>query len=480
MASSLDALSAILEEDLSPTVESALVEVDPIVGRIALNTSDVKTAGGKLGRDWEAHHAVKVSQSGTMKWSRPDEATLDPATPVADYMGRSVLFDTSNPITWPSVAETPIAGYVWLTVGLKRVLGSVVIEQTQFDSPKIAKTLVDVAGDIVGDQARLMAEELANYLAGEGAGLIGGWTQDGNDLLNVDGDVITITLNEAFGRSRYFRPGMNLMLYTDDAVTAEKLCNDGTSSFYMQVLWVDDDQDAITVNLRFKIQTSTVSLDDTVPYYVTRKDCAPTAGGANRVPEGLGTLIGNDGNFLGLARAANPEFQSIVNANGGVDRDLDALLLNQVLAKFEDRGVALPSLIVSTRGVQTRHIYVEAQMKEYNVQSTQPIDGGWTGIKYTYGSKVLEWFTSAFIPRNICYLLTLSDFVRYAPEGAAGIRWLREGGSLWNRVGVPNQADGTVQATSWLQALYMKYYELACKRPRLHARIEDCLESPVI
>lgn len=466
MASVSDAITKIVREDISPGVDDALVELDPVFKELH-NTSMGVVRNEGIGRSWKVIKTLLTSLAGSYRATgRVDgDEVYSTSTPYVVHKA---------PTEFDGVAGFVSPGYVMKEFQLQEHIGTIVMPQELIRADQLTASIASAVAAIIKQTARMIALVRANeffssdatnktiaVVAGSNGVVSGGTNGDKN---------VTLALSPS-SRIRNLSPGMKVDLWSSNGSDLRNSV-DGTEStrFDLVVYSVDPIEDSnglYRVRLDSADGTSafaTGHLPANGDLIVLSKSKGKGVAGLEDWIKTAGTLYGN------LDLAVYPQFKSVVkNVNGSLSDDV----LRKYLAGFiMGHGAAMaPDTLLTTEGVLNDYVDNFDTDRQWHVQGTaQRIVGGYDdGIKFVLNGRVFNFRISSQVPGGYLYALKLRDknIKRYLPprlpnSGTRGefdnIEFIAPlGGSrdIWKHAHGPNGGS-----TKYLEAPFVSIEEI--------------------
>lgn len=187
---------------------------------------------------------------------------------------------------------------------------------------------------------------------------------------------------------------------------------------------------------------------------------------------GLDNIFDTSGSdtYLGVSRTLVKEWQACLIGNSGVDRDLSLNLMQQ--AVDEPAVKAMGDITAIHCREATRRAYVDHLIadRRYNYPQTLKLDGGFSGLEYSGGSKPIPVVAERHMTPGTMYFLDESTFTLY--RLGEGANWVPGpiNGIFHSMVTASTSSDSVMAA--------LRIYEnIACTNPRKSAMLYDLNEK---
>lgn len=186
---------------------------------------------------------------------------------------------------------------------------------------------------------------------------------------------------------------------------------------------------------------------------------AITGSTGQRELTGVQSIVSDTGTLFSIDPTAYFQWQSIVEANGGVNRPVSENLVEKAAHRAENRSGSSVSSLWAEDGVyRAAANLLQAQKRIVN---TQDLKGGHKGLEFNYGGEGAPLVRDRDCPPNKIYGLSHKDLVEYVDEDWT---WEDEDGSVLQR---------STDSTHTFEAIFFKFHEFATTRRNAHFRIDD-------
>ena len=217
---------------------------------------------------------------------------------------------------------------------------------------------------------------------------------------------------------------------------------------------------ANTVTVSTAIGTAVANLDILV------RTGSGIAVAGNREITGLDAIVGN-ADLYNVQVSVEPEWQSVINGNGGVARALSEGLMTQMVDEIRVRG-GETSLILQSLGV--RRSYANLLMQTRSTVNTQEFKGGFKGLAFVTDGEngEIPVIADPDAPLKTQWFLNEDTLTFYRDKDWD---WFDRDGTMWKQV-----TDAAGDYDAWYARL-VEYHELGCNRRNSNGRINDITES---
>jgi hypothetical protein len=430
MTSLQTAIQDTIVQDITPGIDTALIELDPTFAEVIQDKISAYR-DGHMGRAWQVKHVFSTGVAGTIKAeANMNGDNLGYAGDVANIWGNAGVTNLS---TWQNISEGVSPGFTTRTVTLKRWKGNIFLPLDVLRSDALDASVGSVVAETIKGTAQNIGHAKANmFFAPEGThkyyGKVG--------VLDADGDVddtdATITL-AADSRIRRFQPGM--LVEVLDATDTYSSINSATDPRVI-VTYVDPINSQIKlshVGQGTEYWEALIAAGDIIVLYNSHSETATGGYG----PSGLETWIQlkTATDVFGLDFTKFPQFGSDINDAGSTPSLTDELLRKYVGRFLDSHSRSQwPDTLLTTSGVLADYISSTDSLKTYEVQGRKSIamKGGFSkGTGFEYNGHVLLFQSGPLIPGGTLYGLKLqNNIVRYTPPqlpGAGSMDQFRNG-----------------------------------------------------
>lgn len=184
------------------------------------------------------------------------------------------------------------------------------------------------------------------------------------------------------------------------------------------------------------------------------------AGNRNLEPNGLTGIVAASGQLQNLDPASEPEWKSVVNANGGTARALSEALMIRMVDDVRVNG-GKTSLILTSLGVRRAYFNLLVQNRRY--VDTKTYEGGYIGLPFNSGREI-PLVEDVDAPPGILWFLDESCFKVYREEPWS---WIDADGDIFKWV---------VNYDAW-EAVLAQYWELGIDRRNAQGKLADITEA---
>ena len=221
------------------------------------------------------------------------------------------------------------------------------------------------------------------------------------------------------------------------------------------------------INLSTNVVTlSGAAFSTSVGQIVVRQGSGPDSVAGNREITGLAGFV-STADAYNIAVSAEPEWQSVIDANGGTPRALSEGLMTRMVDEIRTRG-GKTTLILQSLGVRRSYANLLTQTK--SVVNTVEFTGGFKGLAFTTDGESGEIPVIADVdaPKGKQWFLNEETITYFRDKDWD---WMDRDGSMWKQV---RDASGDYDA---YYARLVEYHELGCNRRNSNGRIDDITES---
>jgi hypothetical protein len=272
---------------------------------------------------------------------------------------------------------------------------------------------------------------------------------DGTGTIAVITAVVTSTtlpVNDA----RLFQIGENLDLITLPTTVAQA------------------GRTVLSVSLALGANTVTVSganITTVVGQILVRSGSGPSASG-NREITGFGAIVSATGVLYNIDPAVEPQWQSVVDSNGGTPRALSEARMITMADNIRVNG-GNTTVIFQSLGVRRAYFNLLSQQRQ--VVNSQDFKGGFTGLAFTTDNGEIPAVVDTDAPLNTQWFMNEDDLTFYRDEEW---HWLDRDGSMWKQV-----KDSSANDYDAYYARLVEYHELGTDRRNTHGVIKDLQEG---
>jgi hypothetical protein len=423
-SSVINAISEIIEEDLSGSVPSTIPALDSYYTRLKTSAMGVTSDG--IGRDMKVKHPMKQGVAGTVKWVSPlGSAPLGSTTQI-------VARTAAHVDAYPGLGENVVPGHLTVTIDLARAKGNIFLPIEYLKADKLSATMVSNLREIVvGAAENIVLAEIHQFYAQTATDATGIAQISGSPTIadgNATKDKITFVVKT--GSIRNFHPSMLIDFHA---------ISGGARRNTTGPIVVD------LVRYLPNTSTDTGGWGQVIGYSMTGENLT-AAGVADtdmivRVdshgfgPKGPDYWLATTGTKFGVNIATYMQFQSIVAAVSGVATET---LFNKYWGRFFDAyGMAnIPDAIVSRIGVLNAHAEQNDGLGRFNRSGQRLVmSEGYEfgGVPFNFNGRNVTWDPSSYMPSasdmtassqtgGILWALKTRDrnLMRYVPPLAGG------------------------------------------------------------
>lgn len=390
----INAISEIIEEDLSGSVPSSTPGLDSYYRKLTTSAMGVTSEG--IGRDFKIIHPFKQGVAGTVKWV---SAVGGPA-PVANLVG--VIGRNAGDVTaYPGLNENVAPGHVNQTITLGRAHGNIFLPIEYMKADLLDATMTSSIAEIIeGAAENVILSELHQFYRltlsdAKGIATIGTTPAFAN--ANSTDDEITFVV--ASGSIRNFYPGM-LIDFHDPSGGARRNSNPIMVDTVRYL--PDTTNDTGGWGQVVAVSIAATPEDLTGSASIVSGDVIARIDSEGNGPLGPEDWLITTGTVFGINVATHPQFQSISQAVSGV---LTEPTLNKYFGRFfHAYGMKnLPDSIVTSIGVTNAHVEQNDGLSRFarNGQGLVVQDGFEMGeVPFRFQGRNVTWDVSAYMPSS--------------------------------------------------------------------------------
>jgi hypothetical protein len=429
----INAISEIIEEDLSGAVPSTVPKLDSYYQKLKTTAMGVTSEG--IGRDFKVIHPMKQGVAGTVKWvSGVGGAASVP------LLNQIVARASDDVLSYPGLAENIVPGHLQMTVTLARAQGNILLPIEYMKADKLSATMVSAVKEIITGAAENIAlSEIHQFYRITSSDAQGIATVEGtptfSQLNGAGADEDKLVFVVGSGSIRNFYPGM-LIDFHDPTGGAKRTYTNPIVVDGVRYL-PDTTNDTGGWGQVTAVSTTAEDLDDAVTG-IADGDVITRLGSEGNGPLGPEDWMKTTGTIFGLNVATYQQFQSIVQAVSGV---LTEPVLNRYFGRFfHAYGMQnMPDSIVTSIGVTNAHVEQNDGLARFSRQGVPLVfaDGYEAAeVPYRFNGRNVSWDVSAYMPSSSdmtaatqtggrLWAMKTRDqnLMRYVPplrEGAAG------------------------------------------------------------
>jgi hypothetical protein len=387
-ATTLEAISAVLEEDLSGAVPDSSPGLDTHYSQLKTSAMGVY---GEFGRDMKVLHPFTQGVAGTVKW-------VSGVTGPAPIQGleQTVARTAANVQKYPGLAENIVPGHNTKVITLARAKGNVFIPIEYGKADASSHAIVSSVKEIIRGTARnILLSEIHQYYRqtftdAQGIAKIG--TTPTIADLNATNDKITFVV--AGGSIRNFYPGMLIDFH---AASGAARRNTGGPIVVDQVRYVPDLSN--DTGGWGQVVAASPSGENLSVAGVVSGDAIVRVDSEGNGPLGPEDWMVTSGTIFGINYSTFPQFQSIVRAVSGV---ATPTYLNKIFGQFfvaygmENMADTLVTGIGVTNAVVEQNDGLQRFQGGAPLQFVEGYEMG--EIPYRFNGRNMLWINSAFMP----------------------------------------------------------------------------------
>lgn len=443
----MDSLSKTIKEEIDPTINETLPELDPTFKQIARSSVGVTRDG--IGRDWKKIQVFSTSIAGTHTWRSAAGGSL-----VDGLGGRNLQveagagqYGTGSLRTWQTLDQMTTPGFVQRYCTLVQGYGNFHVPLDVMRTDKLDASVGSVVAQITKGAAK--REALSQVHAFWKLGHASTYTPGAGVQGNLIGTITSISASAQdipaptsapvecklqSGRIRSFFPGLLIDIF---AAAGTSVINSTNPVVVMRVdylkksIWIKKTAGSAASN---GIVANTASPLLVLPWNNGSTDLTSTT--ASYSPSGLvdwikmATTAESDSSpttsVFGINLKWYPQFSSIVDTS--LSGALTSDVLNKYIGGFSDAYGSELDTILTTPGVILgflENIDSGAQLLRYDTQGEAlAVEAGFMPFGYVHDGKKYRIMTSPNCPTGVVYVLKLGDknIQKIVPPRLDGVR----------------------------------------------------------
>ena len=188
---------------------------------------------------------------------------------------------------------------------------------------------------------------------------------------------------------------------------------------------------------------------------------------------GLGDIFSTSNTYLGISRADVMEWAPNMASplyNSGTNRPLTLSLMQTAIDQAATNCNGDISSIQCREAVRRSYVDHLIADRRYNYPETLKLDGGFSGLAYSGGSKPIPVVADRFMPANNMYFFDESTFNLY--RMGDGINWVP--GPI---AGIFHSLVTAATSLDAVMAALRVYENIACVNPKKNSLLSDITES---
>lgn len=392
----LEAISAILEEDLTGAVPSSTPNLDSFYQKLSTTAMGVTSAG--IGRDFKVLHPFKQGVAGTIKWV----SGVGGPEALGNLQQTVARTASSTHVTaYPGLAENVVPGHATKTIDLARAQGNIFLPIEYMKADKLSAAMMSSIREIiVGAAENIMLSEIHQFYrithasGDQGIAAIGTSAPTYSNA-NATDDKATFVV--ASGSIRNFYPGMFIEFYSGAGARRAT-----TSPVVIDQVRYLPDTTNDTGGWGQIVAVSTGG-QDLSGLSIAGGDIIVRLDSEGNGPLGPEDWLSTDGtDIFGINLTVHQQFQSIVQAVNGV---LTEPVLNRYLGRFF-HAYGLQNMgdsIVTSIGVTNAHVEQNDGLARF-ARNGQPLvlaEGFDFGeVPFRFLGRNFGWDVSAYMPSS--------------------------------------------------------------------------------
>lgn len=376
-----NAISEIIEEDLSPGVRESTPKLDSLYPNLASTFMGVSR--DHIGRDWKVIHTLIEGLSGAFKWADPG------GTQPSQWGTSSHIINPGAAEEFPGLDETTNPGFVQKVITLVKGMGNMFVPHEFLRADKLDASIHKAVSAIIrGTAQNVMLSEIHAFYATDSfksVGTVGAVT--------TAADVATIEVR--VGAVRGFYSGLHIDIYNSAGTTQR---NTGVMLVVDGVRYIPEASDTGYghILVRRKDLGTIADLNIAATDLIIRKDSL------SKGPLGPEQWLINTGTiFDNIDVSIYEQFKSIIDTS--ISAVLTEKLLNQFWGRFfKAYGMEhMPDCIVTSMGVTNAH--AESRGGLGRIQRAGATDNIVDGFEmgeepFVFNGRNVMWKVSAFMP----------------------------------------------------------------------------------
>lgn len=241
-----------------------------------------------------------------------------------------------------------------------------------------------------------------------------------------------------------------------------------TNTQYMQIGELVDVYDSTGVTLKATarlvtaiVQNVSITVNGAAIATGATGDIVVRSGNLNRETIGFQQIVSATGVLFNIDPAVEPQWQSVINANGGTNRPLSEGLMIKLVDDVYTKG-GNTTVIFTTLGVRRAYFNLLTQQRRFC--DTQDFDGGFKGLAFSTDNGDVPVVADIDCQPNRMYFLNEKEMKIYREADWA---FMNRDGSQWQRVIGFDAYDATL----------FKYCQLGTHRRNSHGLLSDITEG---
>lgn len=375
--------------------------------------------------------------------------------------------------------KTPMASYIQFVMNLKRIIGQVTMNRTQYFTNILSQPVEDVVAGMIEDGVARVRHKQVNEFWGDGTASIATTTNAETVVETAGGVEVEITVG-SFAR---FQEG-DIIVFGSNAEPRVLRTGTGTlgSTGEAIVISVNERDRTIQVQSAPSVGSISVTAGDHIMLAGNYDFSQSTHAAASLATEGIESLIRDTGVYPGsitpfATSGLDVEFYSGLrgfvfgNESSTVEPSEDVLA--EMLDTMYNAGHDTPPIWIAEQGVWSRWRLNERNNHQitYVPNGTIPRPTGTTvGLMLQVGDKVIQSLSSARCRTGAIHGLSPETFRKFMPGGKDTVWWLHGSGPLANSGSIFQEVADGVQATELARADYETFCQIGNVEPRANFR----------
>lgn len=479
MADAFQQFEPLLRENLSGFVQNGVIEDDDPAWNL-IDTIPPEPLGGKREFDtassdyppgYEVKYRIKVQIGG-----RISGGSFVGNTMVMMGKDSHLAVGQGADALYLDPRETPQASYIPIAMVLKRIRGSVVLNDQQFWADVASNPIEQVVGDYIEDATRRYRGYIINHFYGDGTASLA--QVNGATVVPETAGGITVALKGNGTFAKFFEG--DLLVAGSDA--NPRVQRAGAIAGKMRVVAINPD--LRTIKLQSQPGEGNISLSDSDHLMY---EGSYVFGGAShavnsRVPQGVESLLINTGTFpgsvtptfaSGLDVTHHTALMSFIQDTTSSPEEPSMENMTTLLDKMIDIRKRPPAAWIAESSVWSRYGIIE---RENNAIVQVPMGalfepaGGIASPIMGHKNFRFQDFSSARIRPQSILGFSPESFRKFMPMGDRTIHWVYGTGTRSGFASIFGPVSQGVQLTEMVDAPFNGFCEFGCLDPRANFR----------
>lgn len=490
MANAFDQFWLLLQEFISPAVINLVFKDDDIAWNL-IDTFQPETTGGRrnveaTGSDtfnfptgYEAQFRIKVQAGGRVAGGTFGGSTFQMLGKDSHLAaGRAADKKYLDP------RKTPAASYINILMKLRRLRGSVTVDQEQIWADMQSNPIEEVASDFVADATKKFRSVILNSFYTGASSSLGGalaTATDAETVVETAGGVKVDLTDGPFGRFLVHK-GDRIVAGTDASPSVGRAGSVNTPG-EMLVVNVDADERAIWLQSLPGEGSISITAGDRLYLLGTYVfDGTGTDATNALMTEGIESLLTNSGTFPGSTSPKFPsgldvdhhsELKAFITDTSATPEDPTMESMTILLDKILDIEKEPPTAMIAERSLWTLFSQLERDnnaLIQVPMGQTFAAAGGVTGPMLSHMEHRFQKFSSVRVREGTVVGLNPATWRKYIPMGDRTIRWVLGSGVFSGAPSIFGPLHDGVQLLETLDAPFDGFVEFGCLDPRANLR----------